>query len=205
MGLGMAGFRTAAVFGLTGYWLTKWSENNFQYNADSVPLLIRCVFAFFAAAIFVETNRYICSIRLGVTVTPIFIYALILQLIVLAVVGFVAVLFCSIGSLVADKPKKALIILGAFACFTAAFALDYLFHLDIGDLAAEMKPTKRCNPSGYCYSVGSEQWGGNGALVVMSVNLAQGVFILVGLGALLFCGWEKVKLNASFLKKRKKE
>lgn len=197
MGTELDPIYTAFVFGLTAYWLTKWSENDFKYNTDSIPWPIRAIAFIIAAVAFVQVNRYICIMRLGHDVLPIFMYAFILQCITLVVVGFAAA-YLSTGLFVGgDGTKVWPVIIGSLACFGAAFALNYIFYADIGDLTAEMMPTKRCSVSRNCYSVGSEQWGGYGALIVMPVNLAQGIFIIAGIGSLCVYGCDKVTRSSA--------
>jgi len=64
-----------------------------------------------------------------------------------------------------------------FLSVLAIYLLNFVFYSNPGDLQAEFKPTLRCYPGGTCYSVGLEQWGGFGALLLMTVNLFQGILI----------------------------
>lgn len=175
--LGGPAILTALILILSSFFLFRWEENNFLLNSNSIPASVKTISAVAGLALFMILNKSICEFRLGgMPVVPNFFHALLSQsLIMLLGAGIYIISYPQEKTGIAAKKRFLITVL---SCTAGIILLNFIFHSNIGDLTAEFKPTRRCYPGGSCYDAGTEQWGGNGALVLLSVNLLQGILAL---------------------------
>lgn len=166
--------------------LDHWQKSQFRLSSDALPGWLHVVTLMLGAVLVIIINMKISSWRLGTDVVPNVFHMLIVQSLVFLATGVCCTSMWGDQHQVAGIGRTVLIILGSL---TMAWGLNLLFHADVGDLKADWKPTRRCYPGGSCYDAGLEQWGGSGALFVLSISLAQLVFIWNALAGVWHLAW----------------
>lgn len=170
------GVVTAVLFIVIAFTLPQWEKNNYRWNSQSVPGGVKVIALLVFAVLFMLTNTLVCSYRLGERVMPNILAALIVQ----SLMFFVGAWIYGISYPRWPKTGKFSVSRTVIAIILSVVAfclLNFIFYSHIGDTQAEYKATRRCYPGGGCYDAGMEQWGGYGAIVLLSVNLVQGMLI----------------------------
>lgn len=182
-GIGDVVFRYILLGFVVGFSLWRWSDNDFKMEFESIPPLFRVSGLFLFVVFLLWLNLEICKYRLGVPyMSFMFLSTILLHFLAFLIGGLI--IFASHG-IFGDNPASPLRSLAGVTLSLLAFwALNQVFHSNIGDLTTDMKPTKTCYPGGTCYDSGMSAWGGYGATFLMLVNFMQGVLafnILYGL------------------------